>query len=118
LAKVIEQYTADNFSGARAGRRPDLFLFDHPSGRHTLVEFKRPSHTIDRQDMSQAEQYRDDLISKFQPIDLMLVAGKHDPRLDLHPHPDVRIVSYVGLLSRARNELKWLLSQLAQPVGR
>lgn len=113
LAKVIEYYTNDKFSGPRANRRPDLLLVHDPSGRHTLIEFKRPSHTIDRQDVNQAEQYRDDLSSKFQPIDIVVIGGQHDTRMDNNPPQNIQLLSYAGLVSRARSELQWLLSELS-----
>ena len=110
LAKVIEQYTSDKFSGPRANRRPDLLLVNQPSRHYTLIEFKRPSRTIDRQDINQAEQYRDDLSSRFEPIDVLVIGGQHDTRMDRHPPQNVRILSYSGVVSRARSELQWLLS--------
>jgi hypothetical protein len=116
LAKVIEQYTSDKFSGPRANRRPDLLLINHPTQHYTLIEFKRPSHTIDRQDINQAEQYRDDLSSRFQPIDVLVIGGQHDTRMDRNPPQNVQILSYAGLVSRARSELQWLLSELARPT--
>ncbi len=116
LAKVIEQYTSEKFSGPRANRRPDLLLLNHPTRHYSLIEFKRPSHTIDRQDINQAEQYRDDLGSKFQPIDILVIGGQHDTRMDLNPPQNVQILSYAGLVSRARSELQWLLSELARPT--
>ena len=116
LAKVIEQYTSDKFSGPRANRRPDLLLVNHPTRHYTLIEFKRPSRTIDRQDINQAEQYRDDLSSRFEPIDVLVIGGQHDTRMDRNPPQDVQILSYAGLVSRARSELQWLLSELARPT--
>ncbi len=115
LAKVIEQYTNDKFSGTRANRRPDLLLVNDPAARYTLIEFKRPSHTIDRQDVNQAEQYRDDLSSKFHPIEILVIGGQHDTRMDKNPPHNLQLLSYTGLVSRARGELQWLISELAQP---
>jgi hypothetical protein len=115
LAKVIEQYTNDKFSGGRANRRPDLLLVNDPVGRYTLIEFKRPSHTIDRLDVNQAEQYRDDLSSKFHPMDILVIGGRHDTRMDKNPPQNLQLLSYAGLVSRARGELHWLISELAQP---
>jgi len=116
LAKVVEQYTNTKFSGPRANRRPDLFLVSNPSRQYTLIEFKRPSHVIGRQDINQAEQYRDDLTSQFHPIDILVVGGEYDSRINLHPPQHVQLFSYAGVVSRARNELTWLLSDLALPT--
>jgi hypothetical protein len=111
LATVLEQYTNTKFSGARANRRPDLLLISQLGQRYTLVEFKRPSHTITRDDVNQAEKYRDDLAAQFMPIQVQLVGHDRDRRMDQHP-ANVEILSYAGLLNRARSELTWLLSEL------
>ncbi len=68
LAFVVDQYASERFSGGRAKMRPDLLLLSRFSERYSLIEFKRPGHTIDRMDVSQAEQYRDDLTEHFSPI--------------------------------------------------
>lgn len=112
LATVLDQYSSAKFKGARANKRPDLFLGKKMSAGHLLIEFKRPSKAIDRDDENQAEKYRDDLITKFQPIEILMIgkgrASSVDPR---SAPPDLTVVSYAQLISTARAQLDWLLQQ-------
>ena len=116
-ATVLNKYADTKIAGNRANCRPDLLLLNQLGQRYTLVEFKRPNQTIIREDVNQAEQYRDDLASKFTPMAVMLVGRDRDRRMDQNPPVGVEIVSYVGLLSRARSELEWLLKELGSPVS-
>jgi Histidine kinase-, DNA gyrase B-, and HSP90-like ATPase len=113
LATIVRQYTDGHFTGKRATKRPDLLLLSALGQRYTLIEFKRPSHTIERQDVSQAEQYRDGLINKFQLIELWVIGKDFDPLLLLNINENVKLESYAHLINRARQELSWLLSELA-----
>jgi hypothetical protein len=113
LSSVIGQYSAEKFKGARATRRPDLLLLSGVTGRHVLIEFKRPSMDITREHEAQAIQYRDDLRTRFESIEILVIGrgratgadpGFSDKRLT--------VTSYAAVVSRARNELSWLLEQL------
>ena len=112
LASVIEKYAGERFSGERANRRPDLLLLSRFTERHVLIEFKRPSHTIGRMDVSQAEQYRDDLTKQFYPMSVWVVGGAYDSRMLGHLASDTTVTSYGSLISQARQELAWLLQEL------
>jgi hypothetical protein len=112
LASTLQRYTEEKFTGPRAQHRPDLLLLTQLGQRYRLVEFKRPSHTLDRPDVSQAEQYRDDLITTLHPIDILVLGKAFDPRLLVNMPANVTVASYAHLLSRARAELQWLLTEL------
>jgi hypothetical protein len=114
LANTIKKYTDEKFTGPRAQHRPDLLLLTQLGQRYKLVEFKRPSHTLDRRDVSQAEQYRDDLISLLQPIDVMVIGKEFDPRMLVNMQANVTLASYTHLISRARAEFQWLLGELTR----
>jgi Histidine kinase-, DNA gyrase B-, and HSP90-like ATPase len=117
LGKTLMEYTDRKFAGPRANRRPDLLLAQDVSDRYHLIEFKRPSHTIDRDDENQAEKYRDDLTLRFDPIDILVVGGKRSPAIQAqYGRPDVRLTTYEAVFSRARTQLDWLLTQLANPA--
>jgi len=81
-----------------------------------LVEFKRPSETITREHELQAIEYRDDLATKFSPIDVVLI-GKARAQTVAREYETagVRVLSYAHVVSTARRELDWLLRQLATP---
>ncbi len=114
LARVIAEYTGQAFKGKRARQRPDLFLAHDAWNRHVLIEFKRPSHTIDRDAEAQAKKYRDDLTPSFGHIEVIVVGGKVDPTMSSHyPESDLQFLTYNALVSRARNALEWLLEELS-----
>jgi hypothetical protein len=112
LASVIDKYAGERFSGERANKRPDLMLLGRFTERYILIEFKRPRHTIGRIDVSQAEQYRDDLTKQFSPISVWVLGGAYDSRMLGHLASDTTVTSYGSLISQARQELAWLLQEL------
>jgi hypothetical protein len=117
LAKTIEEYTSQKFSGPNANKRPDLFLAQNVLGRYLLVEFKRPSHAIDRDDENQAEKYRDDLTRRFDVMDILVIGGKKSPLPQAqYQRPDVKLLTYEAVLSTARTQLNWLVKQLTAPM--
>lgn len=112
LATVIDQYASARFQGTRANKRPDLFLGQRLSSGHLLIEFKRPSKAIDRDDETQAVKYRDDLIKKFEPIEILMIGSGRASSVDPRTLPSgLTVVSYSQLVSTARAQLDWLLQQ-------
>jgi hypothetical protein len=111
LQRIVQEKCGKNILGPNASRRPDLFLLSQFGSKHVLIEFKRPSHTITRDDQLQAEKYRDSL-KQFRPMEILLIGKDHDPALTSDHPPYIRVVSYAAAISRARAELDWLLKQL------
>lgn len=112
LASIIKRYTDKEYEGDRGLKRPDLLLAGGVTNRHVLIEFKRPSHKLTRDDEHQAEKYRDDLRETFQPLDIVLIGGSVSPSL-LHDTPrGITHLAYPQLIARARTEVEWLLSTL------
>lgn len=111
LRRIIEKYMAKKLAGPNATKRPDLLLLSQFDSKYVLVEFKRPGHTITRDDQLQAEKYRDEL-SQFRPMDIVLVGKEHDPAITSDKPLYVRFVSYAAAINRARAELDWLLKEL------
>jgi hypothetical protein len=117
LARTIDEYTSARFSGDRAKKRPDLLLLSRFAERHILIEFKRPSATIGRPDVSQAEQYRDELTKYFSPIGVWVIGGEYDTRMLDHLAADTKVTSYGNVINRARQELAWLLQELGSQAS-
>lgn len=115
MKSIVEEYANTTFTGKNAAKRPDLLLLSEMSGQHLLIEFKRPSKTINRDDDTQAQKYRDDLGIKFHPMRLLLIGGAVDKSLRLNPGKDVEYFSYADVLGRARSEINWLLGSLSEP---
>ena len=113
LARTIEEYTAAKFTGDRASKRPDLFLAQNLRGGFLLIEFKRPSKAIDRQDQQQAQEYRDDLEPKFGQIEILLLGKERDVSATAkNDPPGLQVFGYEALISTARTQLDWLLTEL------
>jgi len=118
LKRVVETYCDAHFKGSRAAKRPDLLLSQGFADSYLLIEFKRPSHPITRDDISQAEKYRDDLSSQLPSnarIDIMMVGKGRVPSLDTRNLlSNITIQSYAGVISSARSELEWLIETLGK----
>jgi hypothetical protein len=118
LRNIIESYCNGSFKGNRASKRPDLLLSQDYGDTYLLIEFKRPSHPIGREDIAQAHQYRDDLSAKLsstKKIEIMMVGSGRMKGLDTHYLDDnTSIHSYASIISAARNELDWLLNSLSK----
>jgi hypothetical protein len=110
LKRVVAEYCDKTYVGDRAARRPDLLLSADATDRYLLIEFKRPGHSIERQDEAQAQTYRDEL-ARYLPakaIDIIVLGGKR-ASVDTHyDTPALRVVSYSDVISQARGELDWL----------
>lgn len=117
LRRMIETYCQQNFSGPSAVKRPDLLLSQDYRDSFLLIEFKRPSHPISREDIAQAEHYRDDLYPKLSSSSrmeiLMVGKGRATTLNTQHMNESVAIKSYEALISAARTELSWLISSLS-----
>lgn len=100
-------------SSAKAKDRPDLFLATDVNGKYLLIEFKKPSISIDRQHQAQAMGYRDTLKSKFDPIHILLL-GKGLADGVTNDRADCETRSYAHIVSNARSHLEWFLRQLQE----
>lgn len=115
LSTAIKDYLNIKFDGKRANKRPDLFLGANILREHLLIEFKRPSISVGRDEENQALKYRDDLYSvihnKF--INIMVIGGKVDSQISSHNERiNVKLLSYIEIISNARTQLNWLLEEL------
>lgn len=119
LHKVIETYCGMTFKGSRAAKRPDLLLSQDYGDKYLLIEFKRPSHDITRDDIAQAEKYRDDLSSRLSStagMDIVMVGRGRVTTLDTRNLLDsISVHSYASVISSARTELDWLITSLSKP---
>jgi hypothetical protein len=115
LKKTVEDHSNAKFSGKRAAKRPDMLLGQNLRGGHLLIEFKRPSKDITRDDQRQAQEYRDDLEPKFGvgSIEIMMLGRGRDVSV-LHQNdpPRMKVFGYEALISSARTELDWLIKEL------
>lgn len=119
LKRVIEEYTARKYTGDRAADRPDLLLVSGVTGKYALIEFKRPDVDITREHEAQATTYRDELITRFPGMEVLLIGRGWASRSDRTFVPQgLSVASYSALVSRARAELSWLLKQITTETPR
>lgn len=118
LRNIIESYCSATFKGSRAAKRPDLLLSQDYGDTYLLIEFKRPSHSITRDDIAQAEKYRDDLsarLSSTTRMEIMMVGKGRAITIDTNNlSSGIAIHSYGSIISTARSELDWLIGSLSR----
>lgn len=116
LRHIISIYCDEKYKGKRADKRPDLLLSQDYNDTYLLIEFKRPSHPISRDDIAQAEKYRDDLnqrLSSTAKMEIMMVGKGRAATVDSRNMANyISIHSYSSLISAARSELEWLIRSL------
>lgn len=113
LRKVIEDVFGVNDADDQGARRPDLLLLNRYGGRYLLIEFKKPSITLDYDHKAQAEKYRGKLRRFADPMDIIVLGGKRrEDMVAVHENGQIRMTTYVELTSRAESELNWLLGEL------
>jgi hypothetical protein len=118
LKKIVENLSQKSLNRDRAKKRPDLLLSQDHKETYLLIEFKRPSHPISRDDIAQAEKYRDDLLPNLPSttsVDIMMIGKGRVVGLDLKNLPtNISIHSYASLISAARTEVEWLITSLSK----
>lgn len=117
LQVVVDRLTEEKFKGKNGLKRPDLLLVSSVTDEYVLIEFKRPSKMLDRDDDAQAQKYRDELLSKFHPIRIVVIGGSVDPALRQIPGKDVIYMSFAQAVNRSRQELRWLVSDLSDKAA-
>lgn len=118
LKTVVEDYTRKKFTGKNASKRPDLLLSADPGDFYLLIEFKRPSHAVSREDETQAQIYADELhlLLPAKPIHVAIIGGRRAPKSNpQNDPPNLRVWSYADLISRSRHEVQWLLNNATTP---
>lgn len=112
LAAIIETYCKKKFSGKNASKRPDLLLTQGFSGNYLIIELKRPSHTIAREDIAQAEEYRDELIphlpSGADVIIMLIGKSRVETIAARNLNPNIEVHSYSSLIGSARHTFDWI----------
>ncbi|WP_312724080.1 ATP-binding protein [Stutzerimonas nitrititolerans] len=115
LRRQVEEYLGKKFTGKRSNKRPDLLLSVNYANEYLLIEFKRPSHNLKYKDYQQATAYRNDFVPYTDTeMKIILAGGKRGQ--DLPPHynkePNSEVLIFDEIISSARNQLNWLLTEL------
>ncbi len=115
LKRQVEDLLGKTYSGKRANKRPDLLLNMNADNKYLLIEFKRPNHSLTYTDYQQATGYRNDFLPFIEnEIKVLVIGGKKgNDLLNLKNHePNTDILTFSEMISKARNQLNWLLKQL------
>lgn len=115
LKSSIEKVIKKTYKGDKPDDRPDILFGRNITRSLVLIEFKRPSFTLNRDTEAQALKYRDELNVYFhgQKIEIILLGGKVKGIISSHNERiDVLYRTYVDLISVARQKLNWLLDEL------
>jgi hypothetical protein len=114
LKGVINNYLDKKYKGDNSGKRPNLMLFSGYNNRYILIELKRLNHDLGRKSEAQALEHRDELKIYFpnNKIEILVIGnglkkGIKQENLNI----DVNFVSYRQLISAARNQINWIISQ-------
>jgi hypothetical protein len=116
LATIAEQ-CGEAVSPHGANRaRPDLLLSQDAFHNRLLVEFKRPSYEVGRDDETQAKKYADWLKSRLQmSVDIVVIGGTTDASLcDEYTGKRTQFGSYAKLIADAQASLDWMIEQLSE----
>lgn len=113
LQRQVEDMLGKKFTGTRSKKRPDLLLNENLSGECLLIEFKRPSHALNRGDYEQATHYRHDLTKHMgKRIKVLLVGGDRSSDYPTNnTEPDVVAHTFLDVIATARRQLDWQLRQ-------
>ena len=115
LKRQVEDFLNKNYIGERANKRPDLLLNVNFANEYLLIEFKRPSHSLQYKDYQQATAYRNDFVPyTSSKITVILIGGKRG--IDLppshHMEPNTNVFIFDEIIASARHQLNWLLKEL------
>ena len=111
LQRQVEEHLGKKYTGKNATKRPDLLLSENLGGNCLLIEFKRPSHPLYREDYAQATTYRHELVKQLnKPIQVLIVGGRRSPDFPTQNlEPEVGALAFFDVIGTARRQLEWQL---------
>ena len=111
LQRQVEDLLGRKYVGQNAAKRPDLLLNEDLHGLCLLIEFKRPSHAVNRDDYVQATTYRHELVIAInKKIRVLLVGGRRADNFPMQNlEPNVEVITFTDAIASARRQLAWLL---------
>jgi YesN/AraC family two-component response regulator len=114
LKNTVRKFLGKRYKGDSAKSRPDLLLAQDIKDTYLLIEFKKPTHKLNRANECQTLVYRDELNTYFpnSRIEIMLIGGGIKENILLNNSREyVKYLSYQRVISRARNKLKCLIEE-------
>ena len=115
IETTVWKFLGKRYKGDHSKSRPDLLLAGDKENTYLLlIEFKKPSHKLDRANECQTLVYRDELSTHFpnSRIDIILIGGGIKRNIPpKYLRKDVKYLSYQNVISRARKRLKSLIEE-------
>ncbi|GAB4408896.1 MAG: hypothetical protein OHK0039_12270 [Bacteroidia bacterium] len=115
LNEVVQMYIGHRFTNGHAAEAPTLLLLQDFNKRFIVLDLKEPDHTLELLDRRRAIGYQTDL-NVYLPgrnIEIVVLGGALSASLvEQRSNAEVRFRSYQALVSDARVQLNWLLSEL------
>lgn len=118
LKHIVSAALDQTYTGKRAAERPDLLLASNVLQQHVVIEFKKPSVTLEFDHYQQATKYRHEL-RRFLPstIEVYVIGGTLDANaIPASPEPSVKASTYGVIIANAKRQVEWLLRELATPA--
>ncbi len=115
LQQVTDMYVTRKFTNGHAAHAPNLLLLQDFNTRFVLLELKEPDYRLEIGDRRKAMEYQADLRIYLpqREIDVLVIGGALSPGMvPQKASADIRFLSYKGMISDARVQLNWLLSEL------
>lgn len=109
LKRTVEDALGKKYTGKMASERPDLLLNEDLNSKCLLIEFKRPSHALCRDDYMQATNYRHELSQHMnKPIKVIVMGGRRSPDFPVQNlEPDVEALTFLDVIASARRAIDW-----------
>lgn len=111
LKRTVEDALGKKYTGNMASERPDLLLNEDLNGTCLLIEFKRPSHALNRDDYMQATNYRHELSKQMnKSIKVIVMGGRRSSDFPVQNlEPDVEAVTFIDVIASAKRAIDWQL---------
>jgi hypothetical protein len=115
LQQVTDMYVSRKYTNGHSAHAPNLLLLQDFNTRFVLIELKNPDHRLDIGDRRKAMEYQADLKIYLpqREIDVLVIGGALSPGMvPQKASADIKFLSYKGMISDARVQLNWLISEL------
>ena len=115
LQDSVNLYLDHKFTNGHAKDRPELLPVQEFNKNLLMMDLKTPDAALSMEDWRQAKQYIQDL-SVYLPgreIKVLAIGGAVEPNLVAQrANSGIKFLSYKALISEARVQLNWLISEL------
>ena len=120
LNKISKEYLGEKFKDKKTKKKPDFILCQDYKEAILLMELKKPTQVIGKDEKEQAEKYRVDLNLMFPNSDItvLVLGGSVAAEMDLEDFDEaVFLGDYESLVEETRKRMGWLVKELKKHYG-